>query len=510
MSTAGKAPGEIDTGQLRPHPEASRVPMMTGPAWDDFMADIKERGVRVPLEVEPGTHTVLDGRCRLLAAKRNGIATVPVIEANLQGDDPVLYMLRAASLRRHLTDDQRAMLANEERKYLAGKNQQERAAKAGKSGGRSRPKKRDSLETDAFSKLSPMSEAWAADQERKERGRAQAARQHNVSERKVRQAQQVEEAAPALAEKVRAGEVTLAQAAREVQREQKREELLRKAEEADQAARQLEEAGQLPWRIVHGDCLEALEDVEQGSVNLVFADPPYNIGVDYGDGAAADRLPAHEFLSWCAAWLTLCNEVLAPDGSLWLLISDEWAAQLKLALERLGLTVRAWVKWHETFGVCNSARANFSRTSRHLFYCVKDPDSFTWNPEAVTRPSDRQTKYGDARAEPGGKVWDDVWEVPRLVGTAAERIPDFPTQLPLALLRPVVGCSSNPGDLVLDPFAGSCVAGEAAVLAGRRFLGIERQARFVERATQRMKGLRHEEVRRRAGGEGLDGRAVGL
>jgi site-specific DNA-methyltransferase (adenine-specific) len=145
------------------------------------------------------------------------------------------------------------------------------------------------------------------------------------------------------------------------------------------------------------------------------------------------------------------------------------------------------VKWYETFGV-NCAN-NFNRCSRHLFYCVKDAKRFTFNPEAVNRQSDRQTKYGDSRADPGGKIWDDVWEIPRLVGTAKERIPDFPTQLPLAILRPIIGCSSNPGDGVLDPFCGSATAGVAAVEAGRKFIGIEKSGRFVELATQRMKGV---------------------
>ena len=144
------------------------------------------------------------------------------------------------------------------------------------------------------------------------------------------------------------------------------------------------------------------------------------------------------------------------------------------------------MKWYETFGVCNSSGSNFSRTSRHLLYFSKSPRQFTWNLEAVTRPSDRQTKYGDSRANPGGKVMDDVWQVPRLVGTSTERMPDFPTQLPMDLIRPIVGACSNPGDLVVDPFNGSGTTGAVCVELGRRYLGIEKSATFADLARKRL------------------------
>src|SRR5262249_27918514 len=150
-----------------------------------------------------------------------------------------------------------------------------------------------------------------------------------------------------------------------------------------------------------------------------FADPPYNVGVDYGDGAKADRLPDEQYLGWCRQWMKACADLLAPDGSLWVLIGDEYADHFGLLLRQAGLHRRSWIKCYERFGV-NQAN-NFNRCSRHLFYCLKDPRRFAFNADAVTRPSDRQTKYGDQRADPGGKIWDDVWEIPRLVGTANER-----------------------------------------------------------------------------------------
>jgi site-specific DNA-methyltransferase (adenine-specific) len=189
-------------------------------------------------------------------------------------------------------------------------------------------------------------------------------------------------------------------------------------------------------------------------------------------------------MSWVGAWMADCVDLLDPAGSLWVMIGDEYAADYAVLLKDLELTIRSWVKWYETFGV-NCAN-NFNRTSRHIFYCVKDPKDFTFNPDAVTRPSDRQTKYSDKRAAEGGKIWDDVWCIPRLTGTCQERLPDFPTQLPLELVRAIVGCSSDPGDLVVDPFNGSGTTGVACIELGRRYIGIDSCQRFIDGSHNRL------------------------
>ena len=150
--------------------------------------------------------------------------------------------------------------------------------------------------------------------------------------------------------------------------------------------------------------------------------------------------------------------------------------------------MRSWIKWYETFGVNCSNK--FNRTSRHIFYTVKNSRNFIFNPEAVTRPSDRQTKYADKRAVDGGKIWDDVWQISRLTGHAEERVPDFPTQLPIALVEPIVLCASMPGDLVVDPFSGSGTTGVAALSNGRKYVGIERSEKFVDLSELRIQTIR--------------------
>jgi DNA modification methylase len=225
----------------------------------------------------------------------------------------------------------------------------------------------------------------------------------------------------------------------------------------------------------------------KGTARLGFADPPYNIGIDYGQGEGADRLPADRFAAWLSEWIAACRDVLTDDGSLWVLISDEFAAEAAVSMKRAGLTMRNWVKWYEGFGTY--CKSKFGRCTRHLLHGVRDPSRHVFHPEAVLVPSARQTVHRDARANPGGKVMDDLWsDIPRLAGTHGERIPGFPTQLPVTLPSRVIACASDPGDLVLDPFYGSATTGVAALRLGRRYLGIEKGEEFARLSRLRLLG----------------------
>ena len=177
--------------------------------------------------------------------------------------------------------------------------------------------------------------------------------------------------------------------------------------------------------------------------------------------------------------------MLKPAGTFWLAIGDEYAAELKLIFHReLGLTLRSWVIWYYTFGV-NCTR-KFSRCHAHLFHFVKDPKRFTFNDEAIRVPSARQLVYADARANPRGRLpddtWilrpqdvpdgfaadDDTWYFPRVCGTFKERAGWHGCQMPEQLLGRIIRACTDPGDLVLDPFAGSGTTLAVAKKLGRR------------------------------------------
>ena len=236
--------------------------------------------------------------------------------------------------------------------------------------------------------------------------------------------------------------------------------------------------------IVQGDAVEILAGWPEGCVDLVFADPPFNIGYAYD--RYRDNRPPEEYLAWTEKWIDAALRVLKSEGTFWIAIGDEYAAEVRVRM-RERATLRNWVVWHYTFGQ-NCAR-KFNRCHTHLFYFVKNPKRFTFNAgdPSLRVKSDRQLKYNDKRANPDGKLPGDVWnEFPRVCGTYKERVGWHPCQMPVRLLeRIILGCS-NPGDLVLDPFAGSGTTLVAAARHGRRWVGVELSKAYAVRARKRI------------------------
>ena len=207
-------------------------------------------------------------------------------------------------------------------------------------------------------------------------------------------------------------------------------------------------------KVNHGDCIAGMDALPRGSVDLVFADPPFNIGYDYDE--YDDRKEHAAYLSWSRDWMAAAWRALKPNGSFWLAIGDEYAAELKLIAQGdyptlplvepakkappassktskasrtskkkgrpakavaiappPGFTCRSWVIWYYTFGV--HCTRKFTRSHAHLFHFVKDPDDFTFNVDAIRVPSARQLVYADKRANPTGRMPDDTWMMP--IGT---------------------------------------------------------------------------------------------
>ena len=299
-------------------------------------------------------------------------------------------------------------------------------------------------------------------------------------------------------------------------------------------------------RILVGDCLQQMATLPPACVDLVFADPPYNIGYKYDQ--YEDRRDDHDYIQWTQDWITACTRLLKPSGSLFVLIGDEYAAETRLHLKALErdrqLAFRNWIIWHYTFG--QNCKAKFNRSHAHLFYAVgsaglvapakrkADDLPYTFNRAAVAVPSARQTTYADARANPTGKLPDDTWYLrpqealddagpdddqwlfdpegdtwylSRLCGTFKERQGWHPCQLPEALLERIIKVASNEGDVVFDPFVGSGTTLAVAARLKRRWLGCEMSDDYAARATQRIEhsaatGATHigqstEDVRRR-------------
>jgi site-specific DNA-methyltransferase (adenine-specific) len=244
-----------------------------------------------------------------------------------------------------------------------------------------------------------------------------------------------------------------------------------------------------PNHIYCGDSCVLLEVAEPASVQLVFADPPYNIGYVYD--AYNDNRPGPEYVEWCRRWMLGCQRVLTPTGSFYLAIGDDFAADLRIVGREIGLHLRNWIIWHYTFG--QNMRNKFGRAHTHILYFVKDPRRFTFNDRLLRFPSARHTEYQDLRANPLGRLPDDVWdEFPRVCGTFAERDGYHGCQMPEAMLMRIILTSSNPGDVVLDPFVGSGTTAAVARRLGRRYIGIDLSAEYVARTKERVAAVRDE------------------
>ncbi|MBN2136522.1 MAG: site-specific DNA-methyltransferase [Sedimentisphaerales bacterium] len=240
-------------------------------------------------------------------------------------------------------------------------------------------------------------------------------------------------------------------------------------------------------KIVCGDCIEVLGKVRKPFADLIFADPPFNIGYKYDK--YYDKVKKKNYIAWTKAWMSVCKAVLKPHGSFYIAIGDDYAANLKIIADELGLFMRNWIIWHYTFG--QQTKTKFARAHTHIFYFVKDEDNFTFNDHAVRVPSDRQLTYNDRRANPRGKMPDDVWgEFSRVCGTFKERQGWHPCQMPESLLGRIIAVSSNAGDCVLDPFSGSGTTAAAALRLGRNYAGVEISQEYVDKTYKRLETLR--------------------
>lgn len=238
-----------------------------------------------------------------------------------------------------------------------------------------------------------------------------------------------------------------------------------------------------------GDCREVLKDVPSKSVDLLFADPPFNWDVPYGEWD--DAIPREEYLRFTYQWLDSCLAALSERGAFWVNIPDDTAAEIVIHLKQRGLLMINWCVWHFRFG--QHRTGNFIVSKVHALYFARDRERRTWNPEAILEPSDRAAIYDDPRTQetrqPGLRVPLDVWYGPnwgRIQGNNKERRPNHQNQIPEVYLERVIRACSNEGDLVLDPFLGSGTTCTVARALGRRSIGIEYSSQNAGSAFERV------------------------
>ncbi len=242
-------------------------------------------------------------------------------------------------------------------------------------------------------------------------------------------------------------------------------------------------------KIIHGDALKALAALSDNSIDLIFADPPYNIGKNF-NGHKDKWATEEDYLTWCYKWLDLCVQKLKPTGSFYVMTATQFMPFFDIYL-RKKLDILSRIVWsYDSSGV--QAKKYFGSMYEPILFCVKDKDNYTFNADniLVEAKTGAKRKLIDYRkAVPtvynSEKVPGNVWEFAR-VRYRMDEYENHPTQKPIALLERIVKASSNEGDLVLDPFSGTFTTCFVAKELGRNSIGIELQDEYVKIGLRRL------------------------
>lgn len=237
-------------------------------------------------------------------------------------------------------------------------------------------------------------------------------------------------------------------------------------------------------KVYLGDCIEVMKNFPDKSIDLVFADPPFNIGIKYD--FYKDNMTYEEYFEWSERWIKETYRLLKDNGSIYIAIGDEFAGEINIILKKTGFFFRNWIIWYYTFG--QNQKKKFNRAHTHILYFTKNKNNFVFNDKDIRVPSARQIKYKDKRAHPEGKVPDDVWLFSRVCGTFKERVGGHPCQMPEALLELVIKASSNVGDIILDPFGGTGTTAFVAKKLGRNFITVEISEDYYNIILKRLNG----------------------
>lgn len=249
-------------------------------------------------------------------------------------------------------------------------------------------------------------------------------------------------------------------------------------------------------RIVTQDCVQGLRELPDSCADLIVADPPYNLNKDFG--AWNENKKHDEWLPWCKTWLQECERILKPGGSIFVYGIHRHLCWLQCYLYDLGLSYRRQVIWYYENGFAGYTTTLaahyepilwFSKGETFTYHQIREPYKST------ERLKHKITKNGKQWVpNPAGRLAGDVWHFPVLAGRRFkdEKV-DHPTQKPLSISSRIVNHFSNPGDLVVVPFAGSGSECVAAARADRHFIGFELNPDYVAIANRRLAELREQQ-----------------
>lgn len=248
--------------------------------------------------------------------------------------------------------------------------------------------------------------------------------------------------------------------------------------------------------IMQGDCIQHMRSLPDESVDLVIADPPYNLSKDFGAWKELEQ--KSEWLPTSKAWLDECKRVMKPGANLFVYGIHHHLCWIQCYLYEMGMDYRRQIIWfyeNGFSGYTKSLSAHyepllwFSKGKNYTFHPIREPY------KSAERLKHKITKNGKIwTPHPDGRMAGDVWNFPVLAGRrfAGERV-DHPTQKPLSISRRIVKHFSNDGDLVLVPFVGSGSECVAAKQLGRHYIGFELNPAYIQIAKERLANAIDEE-----------------
>lgn len=247
-------------------------------------------------------------------------------------------------------------------------------------------------------------------------------------------------------------------------------------------------------RIILSDCIEGMARLEQGTFNLIVADPPYNLNKDFGQWKELER--KSEWRDWTRAWLEEAAKLLSEDGNIFVYGIHHHMCWVQCMMLEMGLIYRRQIIWHYENGFAGYGKRSLNATYEPLLWFSKS-DRYIYSPIREPYKSQERLKHKIIK---NGKVWEphpdgrmagDIWSFPTLAGRRFrdEKVA-HPTQKPLSISRRIVKHFSNTGDTVLVPFAGSGSECVAAVMEDRGFLGFELNPDYIDIANERVQQAR--------------------
>ena len=231
-------------------------------------------------------------------------------------------------------------------------------------------------------------------------------------------------------------------------------------------------------KVICGDAIEEMKKLPDKSIRLIVTDPPYNLNKDYGNNQ--DKLEFNEYIDFSRRWLSEAKRVLTDDGTIYVFMGMRYISYIFNIMEQeLNMFFNSWIIWHYTQGI--GKVKGFSPRHDDILMFTKDSKNFVFNLDKIRIPQKFYRSINNmCGANPG-----NVWEFSHIHYCNKNR-KEHPTQKPEGLFERMILASSDPDDIILDPFAGSGTALRVCQQTGRNCIGIEINPEYIEMIKKRL------------------------